>query len=260
MIARMRGRPNDAKGLDFIVIGAQRAGTTSLFEHLREHPELYLPPGKERSFFSHDETYAAGWPKFTGDTYGAGPRGALSAPITTYMYGCPLRADGEELDKPQRTGPTEHIIPERIRSLFPDIKLIAILRDPVERCVSNYRKHALDRPWFPPFERIIATLLTPDSLERSRRMGGPPFVTLGILVASWRATTPPFLASRSSSASPATSKRRRFGSCRRCMGSSARVRGSESGNPLPAGSRIKADRAAAVSVTLTERVDRQAGG
>ena len=33
---------NDAKG---IVIGAQKAGTTSLFEHLRQHPELYLPPG-----------------------------------------------------------------------------------------------------------------------------------------------------------------------------------------------------------------------
>ena len=50
------------KGLDFIVIGAQKAGTTSLFEHLREHPKLYLPPGKERPFFSHDEVYAKGWP------------------------------------------------------------------------------------------------------------------------------------------------------------------------------------------------------
>ena len=37
----------DARGLDFIIIGAQNAGTRSLLEHLREHPELYLPPGRK---------------------------------------------------------------------------------------------------------------------------------------------------------------------------------------------------------------------
>jgi hypothetical protein len=56
--------------LDFIVIGAQKAGTSSLFEHLRGYPEPYLPPGTERPFFSHDDVFAAGWPKFASNTFG----------------------------------------------------------------------------------------------------------------------------------------------------------------------------------------------
>jgi hypothetical protein len=51
--------------LDFIVIGAQKAGTTSLFQHLKLHPEIALPRSKEAPFFSHDRgtptPYTSGW-------------------------------------------------------------------------------------------------------------------------------------------------------------------------------------------------------
>jgi hypothetical protein len=170
---------NDAKGLDLIVIGAQKAGTTSLFEHLRQHPELYLPPGKERPFFSDDEAYAAGWPSFAADTFADAPEAALWGKATpSYMLGCPVRADGKTPGE-QRFESTERIIPERIRELFPDVKLVAILRDPVERCVSNYRMHAMGRPSLPPLDRRIAELLRPDALENSRRLGTAGFVTRG---------------------------------------------------------------------------------
>src|SRR5579859_7000316 len=43
--------------LDFIVIGAQKSGTTALFEYLRRHPELALPEAKEVPYFSHDANY-----------------------------------------------------------------------------------------------------------------------------------------------------------------------------------------------------------
>jgi hypothetical protein len=46
--------------LDFIIIGAQKAGTTSLFEYLWQHPELSLPPGKEVPYFSHEVARARG--------------------------------------------------------------------------------------------------------------------------------------------------------------------------------------------------------
>ena len=39
--------------LDFIVVGAQRSGTTSLFAYLRQHPEIVVPAGKEVPYFTH---------------------------------------------------------------------------------------------------------------------------------------------------------------------------------------------------------------
>jgi len=50
--------------LDFIVIGAQKAGTTALFEYLRRHPELSLPPAKEVPYFSHNGRYSEDWHEY----------------------------------------------------------------------------------------------------------------------------------------------------------------------------------------------------
>ena len=44
--------------LDFLGIGAPKAGTTSLHEYLRTHPQLWLPEAKEQPFFSSDAAYA----------------------------------------------------------------------------------------------------------------------------------------------------------------------------------------------------------
>lgn len=41
--------------LDFVVIGAQKGGTTALWQLLRDHPQLWLPPNKEAPYFSHTE-------------------------------------------------------------------------------------------------------------------------------------------------------------------------------------------------------------
>ena len=40
--------------LDFVVIGAQKAGTTSLWRYLEDNPALRMPPAKEAPFFSED--------------------------------------------------------------------------------------------------------------------------------------------------------------------------------------------------------------
>jgi hypothetical protein len=80
--------------LDFIVIGAQKASTTTLFEHLRTHPELYLPPGKEQPYFSHDEIHEAGWAQFAASTFAGAPGDVLLGKATPwYMAGCPIRVD-----------------------------------------------------------------------------------------------------------------------------------------------------------------------
>ena len=47
--------------LDFIVIGAQKAGTTTLYEYLRRHPEICMPAGKEAPYFSQEAVRCHGW-------------------------------------------------------------------------------------------------------------------------------------------------------------------------------------------------------
>ena len=49
------------KHLDFVVIGANKAGTTSLFEYLRRHPGVAVPSDKEAPYFSRDSVVARGW-------------------------------------------------------------------------------------------------------------------------------------------------------------------------------------------------------
>ena len=45
---------------DFLLIGAQKAGTTSLFRYLVSHPAIYMPPEKELNFWSDHQLHAKG--------------------------------------------------------------------------------------------------------------------------------------------------------------------------------------------------------
>jgi len=167
--------------LDFIVIGAQKAGTSSVFEHLRAHPDLYLAPEKDHPFFSHDRTYADGWPAYMWNAFRGAPDEARWGTVTVgYMMGRPVLASGRVPVERAAGARTERIIPERIRARLPDIKLIAILRDPVARCVSHYGYDislgSADRG---RFDETIDELLTPSALERCRHEEGAGFVVWG---------------------------------------------------------------------------------
>ena len=48
-----RRSPDDRPNPGFLIIGAQKCGTTWLHRHLSRHPELWLPPRKELEFFSY---------------------------------------------------------------------------------------------------------------------------------------------------------------------------------------------------------------
>ena len=43
--------------INFLIGGAQKAGTSAFHYHLRQHPEVYMPPTKELHFFDHDEIF-----------------------------------------------------------------------------------------------------------------------------------------------------------------------------------------------------------
>lgn len=102
---------------DFLVIGAMKSGTTSLYRYLLTHPEVSGVETKEPEFFSKNYDRGLEWYKglFSGD-------GRLSFEAST---GYTKRQFWPEAA-------------ERIYRDLPEVKLIYCLRDPVERTISNY--------------------------------------------------------------------------------------------------------------------------
>src|SRR6266540_3594706 len=103
-----------------LIIGAQRSGTTSLFNYLTQHPDVLPPLGKEIHYF--DFHYARGVDYYRGRfPYSHRLRnGALTLDATPYYLMHPL-------------------VPQRAARLLPDVKLIAVLRNPISRALSHYQ-------------------------------------------------------------------------------------------------------------------------
>ncbi len=106
------------------IIGAQKAGTTSLAYLLDQHPSIVLSNPKEPHFYSSQWDRGAEWYRscFTPDS------GVLIDASTSYTM-APLDPDSGLADK---------TVPQRIHQLSPDSKFIYILRDPVDRIFSAY--------------------------------------------------------------------------------------------------------------------------
>lgn len=149
----MDKEPDAARPLDFIVIGAQKAGTTALFEYLNTHPAIYMPPEKEAPFFSDEEKWARGWAWYVAEYFGEAPKEKIWGKATPHYM-------------------LDAAVPERIKATLPDAKLIAILRDPVQRAYSAYRMAVQRKLESRTFEEAIEHLLAPDQLEKARLRGG----------------------------------------------------------------------------------------
>jgi hypothetical protein len=160
--------PDAKKILDFIVIGAQKAGTTSLFEYLRRHPELCLPLDKEAPYFSHDQALTRGWDHYLEKTFGASdPRQKWGTITTHYMVGGVYDRSGTPRDVAD--GYTEYTVPLRIRKHLPEARLIALLRNPVDRAVSHHQMLRMNGQESRPFDEAVEALLLVESLEQSRK-------------------------------------------------------------------------------------------
>jgi Sulfotransferase family len=156
------------QSLDFIVIGAQKSGTTTLFEYLRQHPELYLPSGKEAPFYSHDSEWNDGWSEYVRHYFALASEARRWGTVTPhYMYGSLYQA--AEPERLATVSRPELLVPERIASHSPEARLIAILRDPVERAYSHFRMECFRETEQRTFDAAIDDLLDPLQLERSRR-------------------------------------------------------------------------------------------
>lgn len=158
--------------LDFIVIGAQKAGTTSLFQYLRQHPDISLPVGKEAPYFSHDSAYERGWATYMRNLRehdfkaSADPLRKWGTVTPQYMVGGVYEVSG---DVAVRHGYDERTVPLRIYERLPDVRLIAILRDPVERAFSHHKMATMRGGEKRSFDDVIDELLRPDALDGARR-------------------------------------------------------------------------------------------
>jgi len=162
--------------LDFIIIGAQKAGTTSLFQYLRHHPEVALPAGKEAPYFSQDPVYTRGWTPWTAyirdlARYDDGsvfdPMRKWGTVTPHYMAGAVFNPSTS--DVAVASSYDERTVPLRIHECLPNVRLIAILRDPVERALSHHRMLVRRGDERRSFDDAIDELLRPDALERARR-------------------------------------------------------------------------------------------
>ena len=112
------------KKLDFIIIGAQKSGTSALSHFLAQHPEICMAEPREAHAFDH-EGYAGKWcDELLDEYYGGYFRHASGEP-------CLGEATPIYLFLPAAAA--------EISTWNPDIKLLVILRDPVERAISHYR-------------------------------------------------------------------------------------------------------------------------
>lgn len=121
---------------NFLIIGAPKAGTTSLYNYLKKHPQIYLPKYKEPHFFSFEGE--------SGGFDGPGEQNLLDR-LTTDLQTYQSLFDRVTNEITIGEASTSYLyIPkasERIKYYIPDVKLIAILRHPVERAYSHYLHH-----------------------------------------------------------------------------------------------------------------------
>ncbi len=113
---------------DFLIIGAAKSGTTSLYGLISAHPHVLPARIKEIEYFAPTGIYLSG-PTWYRDHF----------PTVLHMYGSALLHGHRML-----TGEATAVymfhpdVPGRVRDLLPNVRLIAILRNPVDRAYSEY--------------------------------------------------------------------------------------------------------------------------
>jgi sulfotransferase family protein len=101
---------------DFLILGAQKAGTTALYAYLRWHPEITGPSFKEVSFF--DRHYAKG-ERWYRAHMPVRRRSLVGEASPSYLF--------------------HPLAPERVAGMLPGARLIVLLRTPVGRAFSHYQ-------------------------------------------------------------------------------------------------------------------------
>ena len=135
---------------DFLVVGAARAGTTTLHSYLRQHPEIFIPKIKEPCFFIFD-----------GETEEM-VNGKFSFAVRDFAsYEKLFSSAGNDKKTGEMSTPYLYLYDKTIRSIrkyftdYSGIKIIILLRDPAERAFSQYKWKVRDGREPLSFEQAI---------------------------------------------------------------------------------------------------------
>ena len=130
----------------FLIVGVQKAGTTSIYNYLEKHPQVYMSPIKETNFLEKDWSTVENAQKnkngiLTIEDYGKLFEGvrdqtAIGEASPNYLFHYQSSA-------------------ARIQQYVPNAKLIAVLRNPIERAYSDYLMHIRDAINYRPLEEQI---------------------------------------------------------------------------------------------------------
>ena len=128
----------DPRFPNFFILGAAKAGTTTLYEYLCTHPRIFLSPVKEPQFFSHDEVYERGIAYYLRTFFAGAEKSAVRGEATPhYLY----------FEKAaQRIAASAGGLP---------VRFIVMLRDPVERAYSLYWNMVAEGIETLPFEAAL---------------------------------------------------------------------------------------------------------
>jgi hypothetical protein len=174
---------------NFLIIGPPKTGTTSLYFYLRQHPQVFMSPAKELDFFQHNGRL----PQWNGPQIPAAARlddlpsqgylidsgseqnvwwGATATTWEEYLQ----FFDGVRRETAIGEATTANFFSadacRNIQRLLPDVRLICILRQPVERGFSQYQ-HAR-RMGVEPLDDFVAAYW---DCERRRQENWHPFLS-----------------------------------------------------------------------------------
>jgi hypothetical protein len=114
LTAPLRGLPSA------LLIGTQKGGTTSLFGYLAQHPDVSPPLTKEVHYFDFNYVRGINWYRGRFPFDRSLRRGAMTLDASPYYMVHPL-------------------VPERAAQLLPRVKVIVLLRHPVDRALSHFQ-------------------------------------------------------------------------------------------------------------------------
>lgn len=120
---------------DFIIIGAMKAGTTTLYHYLSEHPEIGMSEEKETDFFIEEKNYRRGLEWY---------RSQFRPGFRCYGEASPNYAKARDFKG----------VPGRIAATMPDCKFIYLVRDPIERFISQYNHAYLTGSAVPELDKL----------------------------------------------------------------------------------------------------------
>ena len=130
---------------NFFIVGAPKAGTTSLYHYLKKHPQVYMSPIKEPNFFSFEETVKQNlyykekgienYEEYQKLFSGVNNEKAVGEASVSYLF--------------------YSMVPRLIKETVGDAKIIILLRNPVDRAFSHYYMDCKFRYIKRPFEDVL---------------------------------------------------------------------------------------------------------